>query len=269
MNSLTDIFHISWSNLVAYLPALLGGIVCFALSILTGHALSRFSTRYAMRHAKDPLIANFIGKVIWTVILILGTVLSLGILGLGTISNKILAGAGITTFVIGFALKDIGENFLAGIILAFSRPYHVGNLIECNGAKGIVRNMTMRQTTVEAENGKLILIPNSAILNNPLTKYLNDDNNLRQEFSLSTEHRELRKQMELIKTTISALPAIGLSNPQPPKVLIDSLAGDKVKLLVVYWFNKQNFNGSRSGSRTEVLMAVMDALTQAGFKYAG
>jgi small-conductance mechanosensitive channel len=49
-------------------------------------------------------------------------VICLGIIGFDDVTNKILAGAGLTTFIIGFALKDIGENFLAGILMAFQRP---------------------------------------------------------------------------------------------------------------------------------------------------
>jgi small-conductance mechanosensitive channel len=50
-------------------------------------------------------------------------VICLGIIGFDDVTNKILAGAGLTTFIIGFALKDIGENFL-GILMAFQRPFH-------------------------------------------------------------------------------------------------------------------------------------------------
>jgi small-conductance mechanosensitive channel len=48
-------------------------------------------------------------------------VICLGI-GFDDVTNKILAGAGLTTFIIGFALKDIGENFFLGILMAFQRP---------------------------------------------------------------------------------------------------------------------------------------------------
>jgi small-conductance mechanosensitive channel len=128
-------FNLSWKALVAYMPALLGGIICFIITLFIANFLSGLVSKHSLKRTKDPLIANFIGKSVWAVFFILGTVLSLGILGLGTISNKILAGAGITTFVVGFALKDIGENFLAGLVIAFSRPYRVGSLIECLDVK--------------------------------------------------------------------------------------------------------------------------------------
>jgi small-conductance mechanosensitive channel len=62
-------------------------------------------------------------------------VICLGIIGFDDVTNKILAGAGLTTFIIGFALKDIGENFLAGILMAFQRPFRIGDLIQIDNIK--------------------------------------------------------------------------------------------------------------------------------------
>ena len=231
--------------------------------------LSKLISRYSLRRTKDPLISNFIGKIIWAVIFILGTVMALGILGLGTISNKILAGAGLTTFIVGFALKDIGENFLSGLILAFSRPYRVGNLIECEDVKGIVKDMTMRQTTVEAENGKVILIPNSMILKNPLIKYAHDDNNLRQEFIVDVAISQMHEAMGLIREVVSSFTFVMNTDRKPVKVVIDSLNSDKVKLKVIFWYDLAAFKGSRSGSKTDIMMKVFEQLKEHGISFSG
>lgn len=269
MNSVFKTFHLSFQNLVAYLPVIIGGVICIVVTLLLANFLSKIISNYSLKRTKDPLISNFIGKIIWSVVFILGTVMALGILGLGTISNKILAGAGLTTFIVGFALKDIGENFLSGIILAFSRPYRVGNLIECSSVKGIVKDMTMRQTTVEADNGKIILIPNSMILKNPLTKYLNDDNNLRQEFTVNVAIEQMHEAVALISQTVGAFAVVMKTEKKAVKVIIDSLNSDKVKLLVIYWFDMQVFKGSKSGSKTEIMMAVFEKLKQQGIKFSG
>jgi small conductance mechanosensitive channel len=262
-------FHLYVNNVVRYIPALLGGILCFVISLFTGNFFSNIVIKYTTRRTHDTLIANFIGKVVWSVIFVVGCVLSLGIVGLGTISNKILAGAGLTTFIVGFALKDIGENFLSGLILAFSRPYKVGSLIECDGVKGIVRNMTMRQTTVEADNEKVIMIPNSAIIKNPLIRYSVNDRNARQEFYLQVEAARAREAVGLIQDTVSAFEEVLKESGYPVKVIIDELSGDKVKLLVIFWYNMRTFKGSRSGSRSEIMLTVFDRLREGGYSFSG
>ena len=269
MNSFFKTFHLSWSSFLAYLPALLGGIFCFILTLVLANFAARFISKYSLRKSKDNLVANFMGKIAWSVIFILGAVLTLGILGLGTISNKILAGAGITTFVVGFALKDISENFLAGLILAFGRPYHVGNFIECGPVKGVVRDMTMRQTTLEAENGRIILLPNSMIIKNPLIKHLHNENNLKHEFSLSVDSQKAEEAMKLIRHTILGIGVVSQQGSNTVKVIIDSLAGRQVKLLIIYWLNPKEFKGSISETRSKILFAVVNELNQQGIQYAG
>jgi small-conductance mechanosensitive channel len=262
-------FNVSFHDFLSYVPAIIGGIICIVATLLLANFISKLISRRSLKRTKDPLISNFIGKIIWSVIFILGTVMALGILGLGTISNKILAGAGLTTFIVGFALKDIGENFLSGLILAFSRPYRVGNLIECESVKGIVKDMTMRQTTVEAENGKIILIPNSMILKNPLVKYSNDDNNLRQEFIINVAIDQMHEAIKMIQETIAGFGFVMKTDKKSVKVIIDSLNSDKVKLLVIFWFDVSAFKGSKSGTKTEIMMAVFEKLKNNKIQFSG
>jgi small conductance mechanosensitive channel len=262
-------FNLSFKNFLDYLPALIGGIVCLIITFIVANFISKMVSKYVLKRTKDSLIANFVSKIVWSILLIFGIVIALGILGLGTISNKILAGAGITTFIVGFALKDIGENFLSGLVLAFSRPYKVGSLIESGSVKGIVKDMTMRQTTVESENGKITLIPNSNIIKNPLVKYINDDNDLRQEFTISVDAKNAEDAAQLIEDTVKSFPSVIKTDKKTVKVIIDSLNGDKVKLQVIFWFDSEYFKGSKSGTRTEIMFGVFKKLNEKEYAYSG
>jgi small conductance mechanosensitive channel len=268
MDNFFNYFELSFHNFIHYLPALAGGIICLLITFFTANFVSKIVSRYSLKRTKDTLIANFIGKIAWSVVFILGLVMALGILGLGTISNKILAGAGITTFVVGFALKDIGENFLAGLLLAFSRPYKVGSMIESESVKGVVKNMTMRQTTVESDNGKIILVPNSNIVNNPLIKYSHEDNYLRQEFTINVSIDDVEKAVKLIAECINKFDVVLKKTDKQVKVNIDSLSADKVKLLVIFWFDS-TLGSSGADTRTEVMLAVFKRLKEAGYKFSG
>ncbi|MDF2436807.1 MAG: mechanosensitive ion channel family protein [Bacteroidota bacterium] len=268
LDSFLKTFNLSLNTLIAYMPSLIGGLACFVISIFIANFLSKISNGFALKKTKDGLIASFIGKIVWSVIFILGTVLALGILGLGTISNKILAGAGITTFIVGFALKDIGENFLSGLILAFSRPYKVGTLIECEDVKGVVRNMTLRQTTIEADDGKIILVPNSMIIKNPLLRYKTADN-LRQEFHLNIDQKNSREIIDLIKTTVHSFDNVLQTPEKPVKVVAGSLSGDKINVQVIFWFDTKKFKGSFSETRSEIMLTVIEKLREREYTFSG
>ena len=87
---------------------------------------------------EDPLVARFIIRVVKVIFFIIAFLLCLQILGLGGIAAGLLGTAGVGAFVIGFALKDIFEHFLAGFLLAFNRPFRIGDVVELDENKGTV-----------------------------------------------------------------------------------------------------------------------------------
>lgn len=62
--------------------------------------------------------------------------------------TKMLAGLGIGSVAIGFAFKDIFENFLSGIIILLRREMRIGDFIECEGLEGEVENISVRETHI-------------------------------------------------------------------------------------------------------------------------
>jgi len=117
---------------------------------------------------------NFFGKLIYALIFLVGILVALNILGLSGIATSILASGGITAVILGFAFKDIGENFLAGFFMAFSRPFTNGDLIETEGVVGRVQNIELRHTHIRMANGCDVFVPSSQLLSKPLYNYTRD-----------------------------------------------------------------------------------------------
>ena len=80
-----------------------------------------------------------------------------------------LAGLGIGSVAIGFAFKDVFENFLAGIIILLRREMRINDFIACVGLEGKVENILVRETHVRQSDGQLVIIPNSMLFKNPVT----------------------------------------------------------------------------------------------------
>ncbi len=98
----------------------------------------------------------------------------IGILGLGLITalsklginvTALIAGLGLTGFALGFALKDIISNLLAGILIILLTPFRVGDRIRVGSSEGKVIEINLRYTVLESE-GERILIPNSTMFTN-------------------------------------------------------------------------------------------------------
>ena len=90
---------------------------------------------------------------------------------IGTIGidvKALVASLGLTGFALGFALKDIISNSLAGALILFYKPFHRGDHIDVAGSEGIVGSVDMRYTTLVVSDGQRILVPNSSLFTNTI-----------------------------------------------------------------------------------------------------
>ena len=86
----------------------------------------------------------------------------------GITPAKILTVLGLGSIAIGFAFKDIFENFLAGILILFREPFQIQDFIECEGIEGFVEDITIRDTHIRRVDGQRIVIPNAMLFKNPV-----------------------------------------------------------------------------------------------------
>ncbi|MGZ3932513.1 MAG: mechanosensitive ion channel domain-containing protein, partial [Bacteroidia bacterium] len=131
-----------------------------------------------------------------------------------------------------------------------------------------VQDMTLRQTTIESDEGKIVLVPNSMIINNPLSKYFTD-NDVSQEFSINVDVSQVRVIAALIVETIHDFDIVLNENGKKTKAVADSLSGDKIKLNIIFWLDVSKLKGSRSEARSAILLSVFDKLNENGYKFSG
>ena len=167
-----------YNDLVAYFQLNYLNLGVTLLFLILGFVVANFvKSRVKLRLVKkspNQITVNFTSQIVGFILKSIVLFSTMYLLGLDSFTNKLLAGAGLLTFVIGFALKDIGENFLAGIILAFKSPFRLDDLIEVNGIMGHVKDISIRETLLKTPDGKDVFLPNSIILKNPLFNYTLD-----------------------------------------------------------------------------------------------
>jgi len=214
---------------------------------------------------EDKLLADFIGKIIFAIFIVFGIVLFLQILGLGRAVGGLLAGAGVTAIVLGFAFKDIGENFLAGMFLAFGRPFSIGDLIEVQSIKGVVKEMNFRNTHVRTYDGKDIYVPNALLFKDPLTNYTRDGL-LRYTFTIGIDYEDnISAAINCILKTLDQLSGIEKEQGLKPFVAIDQFATSTVNLSIFYWVNVFNKRIDVTRTKNETMTAVINDLRAGGF----
>ena len=99
-------------------------------------------------------------------LLFIGLVLAISKLGFDI--GALVAGLGLTSFALGFALKDAISNLVAGVMIVLYKPVKLGDRIDITGSKGQVVDLNLRYITVKTE-GITHLIPNSLLLNNKIS----------------------------------------------------------------------------------------------------
>jgi len=111
-------------------------------------------------------VLNLLGHILYVGTVLLGVLTALGVLGVNI--TALVAGLGLTGFAVGFALRDIISNLLAGMLIILYSPFRVGDTIKVGAFEGRVVEVNLRYTVVERE-GERILIPNSTMFTNIIT----------------------------------------------------------------------------------------------------
>jgi small-conductance mechanosensitive channel len=251
-----------YTGLVDMTPKILLAVVVIVLVWFIASRAKSLADRRLKKRMHDPLLATFIANVLKAVLIIAGIFLMFRIVGVTSIASSILAGAGISAFVIGFALKDIGENFLAGILLAFKRPFTVGDIIESNGVRGKVLALNLRDTQIKSD-GKDIFIPNALLINNTLTNF-NRGGFLLQDFTIGLEYgSDYAKAIDLTKKIISRHKDVVVKGHENI-VVISGVTAGAPQLTVRYWVKTDSL-ATDGRIRSEMLTDILNTLHENKF----
>ena len=108
----------------------------------------------------DKELLFLISRIVKIGLIVFGIITSLGTFGINI--SAMVAGLGLTGFALGFALKDVVSNLIAGSIILLHRPFKLNDEISIVGHEGKVIKIDLRYTTIESDDKK-ILIPNSIL----------------------------------------------------------------------------------------------------------
>lgn len=254
-----------YNELLKTLPRIALAILLLAAGIMIASWLTRFLQRRLRKRSYDPLMTSFLGKAIRLVLIVVIFLLSLHAAGLSEIAGAILATAGASALVIGFAFKDIAENFLAGIILAFNRPFHINDTVKIKDVFGKILEMEFRYTKINTFDGRNVYIPNADVLKNPVFNYT-EDGYFRTDFVVGIAYEnDIAKAKKLIMQCLEEEETIVHDDYHMNFTAEDELAASTVNLKVYIWVHTDDFRRSMLETRGIVIQKVKNKLEQNGF----
>jgi small-conductance mechanosensitive channel len=171
---------------------------------------------------------------------------------------------------IGLGLQAIASNFISGFIILLDRSVSIGDFIELeDGSKGIVRQLSMRATTLETFDGKDIVVPNEKFIVGTFINWTHKDKNQRYRVDFSVAyHSDIRKLVEIIKVVVASHPQVFSGDAVPleerPDCEIDSFGDSGINMFVEFWMEGIDDGKNRVGG--DLMLMILEALQQNGFE---
>lgn len=221
---------------ILFLPKLAAALTLFFVGIYLTNLLTRMLVNYLNKREINAGFTQFIASYVRVALIIL--IIFTALLQIDFDLTAFLAGLGIVGFTIGFALQDITQNIIAGLILLVQQPFELDDLTEIDGFTGYVREINIRTTRLHTLDGRDILIPNYSVISHPIVNYT-EDPEIRICVQVNVGHENnLERVQKITAEAVQTVPYV-LHTP-PIEILFSSFGESAIKMDVLYWINVIN-----------------------------
>ena len=122
-----QVFSQLFARFIAHLPYLILGFVVFVFFVIAARLIKRILITAGRRTRLDLTLADLLGRLASAFTIVLGLFVAAVVIFPTFNPGDLIAGLGITSVAIGFAFKDVLQNFFAGILILWRRPFIVGD----------------------------------------------------------------------------------------------------------------------------------------------
>ena len=237
--------------LAALLILLVGALVIKLIRAATARALSKVKR---MNQLLSDFIVSVVGKACWAVLLLV--VLQ----RLGVNVGPLVAGLGVTGFIIGFAFQETLGSFAAGMMIALNQPFKVGDYVVAGGVEGAVLELNMMATVFATADNKKVVVPNKVVWGSAITNF-SALGKRRVDTRIAVDYgTDLKKAVAIALDTLKNLPGV-LAEPAPA-VAVASLDESAVTINLRPWAACADYWAVYSGAQE----AVKKAFEENGIK---
>lgn len=229
--------HSIWIGVLEIVPRVISGFIVLAMFFVLSSPLSKWLMLPFKREDRGQLIHDVFRRAVSLLLYLLGLYFFLRIAGLTQFALAIISGTGVIGLILGFAFRDIAENFIASLLISAQRPFRLGDVIEVQGHVGVVQKVTARGTTLVDYDGNHIQIPNAIVYKN-IIQNLSANPRLRGKFSIGIGYDASIKLAQELGMKIM-LEHHGVLNEPEPQVLVDSLSSSTIILKVYFWVDSE------------------------------
>jgi small-conductance mechanosensitive channel len=260
-------FDLLVERIISTAPQILAALVTFVLLVIIGRLASNgVGKLLGNDRGKAVKQTRLIKRLIRWAFNVLGLVIALKLVGLTQVATSFIAAGGVVAVVLGFAFREIGENLLAGLFLSISRSFDVGDLIESNGIRGVVKRIEIRDVHIRTADGCDIFIPSATIYKNSLHNFTRDGLR-RGRFTVGIDYGDdPKKAREVLLSTVEEN-SFTLAEPKT-NVQISGFTPTYIELEIFFWINTFSEGPELSEVRSQVMSACHKVLAEHGFTFS-
>ncbi len=251
-----------WRGFIERLPFLAAGLIIVLLTALLVGLVSSYGRKLLKRTTLRPSLQELLVRLTIICLWILGLLIAATVVFPGLTPTRALGALGVVSLAVGFAFKDIFENFFAGVLILWRFPFENGDFIECEGIEGKVMDVTIRMTLVRKTTGELVIVPNSFLFKNPVQIYTYRPRRRVSIIAGIAYGESVEEAVPIIQKAVESCPSV---HPRPGVQVFPQGFGDSSIDIEVAWWTDPRPVDLRL-SRGEVVTAVKRALDEAGIE---
>ncbi len=195
-----------------YLPKLALAIFTLIIGLWLISRVTKFTRKMMERKEVDISLIPFVMGIINIGLKILLIISVASMVGIATTSFVAVLGA--AGLAIGLALQGSLGNFAGGVLILLFKPFKVGDLIESDGAMGVVQSITILNTILSTPADNTVILPNGNVANNKILNYTKE-NNRRVDLEVGIAyHESVDRAKEVIVEALKTVPGV-LEEPAP------------------------------------------------------
>lgn len=221
------------AQFILFLPKLVVALVLFIAGIYAANVLTRLVQHGLERRKVNAEATQVITQITRWALYIMVAVTALQQVDFNL--TAFITGLGIIGFTIGFALKDISENFVAGLMLLLQRPFELGDVVHIEEFRGRVTDVSLRATELLTLDGQNVILPNGLVYTSPIVNYSRSPlSRIAVDVGVAYDS-DLDHVRRTAVQAIRAVPNV-LRDP-PPYVIFHTFADSSINLSLFYWID--------------------------------
>lgn len=227
------------ASIVERLPYIIAGFFVLLAFWLVSKLVKAIFWKASQHTALDNRLRILFSRLIGVALTIFGIFTAFTVIVPTFQFGDLIAGLGFTSFVIGFATKDILNNLLSGVLILWHQPFRIGDYIFIGNNQGKVEYIGIRATQLRKDDGELVLIPNGDMYSSSITiRGAGAERRMILKISIGYD-ADIVKAKDIIRNVFKS--ADGVVDEPKPNVVVTDLTSDGVDLSIYFWINTDKF----------------------------